>query len=431
MKIIKSILSGLRNNCALHTLSTKKYICCDEDITWLACVLNYVKSPICKLDTLSVKTGTIHSTNMLHKIILNSKLQKLIIDSCDTLENIVPFFQKETINKLILMRSNIPDTLLENLPNTVHTLSISKCKFENNSSQTLTNFLNNSKAINKLKIKCNQKGFNMEKILQAIKTNDTIRCLTLDTINPTLVDCIGVTNTLQSLDLSGCVYNENLANILQLLRENCTIKKLALSLCKMRTDAFILLHDMLISNTCIQILDISHNIGTYEGAKLIADALIVNETLTNLNLRSNSFSSSGIKSIAYSLSINNTLEAIDISESLIDTRDGHISDDSMLCMAECLKTNTTLKKLSINYDENIHQLIQSNSSITELYIDSFYICQRTSTLKIADALKNNFSITKLHFPSDCTYHYQHLLDRNIETKNNRRFVTTKSVKDTY
>lgn len=234
--------------------------------------------------------------------------------------------------------------------------------------------LRDSKIIKRFSFTGHHSNKNVYKIIDTIKNNDVITSLTMgitfyfrkEKIVRYMADYIGVTTSLQCLDLSSSIFT--FADICESLRINNTIRTLKIKQCRMNYDDLVCIHEMLVKNTFITELDLSDN--NFGDHTLIASILAINTTLKILDLQSNQMTYNEIQLLANSLSINIGLESINLSNCAI-------TDDGMLSIIDALQNNYCLADLTIDK--------VSNLSIKEL------------------------------------------LDRNINIKNNNRFVKTKAI----
>jgi hypothetical protein len=102
--------------------------------------------------------------------------------------------------------------------------------------------------------------------------------------------------------------------------------------------------DVLVINTTLQKLNLSHNKIGVNGAKAIADALGKNKTLTELELSHNNISDKGATAIADALEKNETLTELELSHN-------NISDEGATEIANALLLNKTLKILKLKHND--------------------------------------------------------------------------------
>ena len=165
-------------------------------------------------------------------------------------------------------------------------------------------------------------------------------------------------------------------------------------------------------NMKLQMLDISHDGISDDGAVAISECLKYNCTLQELDISYNEISNVGIINIGKALQTNTALQILDLSYN-------KLSDDGVVTFCKYLKQNDTLHQLKVSYNNNNFYLNSkgtrehfnqlgnvgavlisaffcnnANTNIHELDISS---CKITydGTVAICEYLKNNDSLQKL------------------------------------
>ena len=122
------------------------------------------------------------------------------------------------------------------------------------------------------------------------------------------------------------------------LRTNTTMSRLNISECNMSDDVAESLARALTVNKTLQELYVSYNNISDTGIAHISTALETNTTMRKLHISSRDMSDDGAESLARPLTVNKTLQELHV-KSICDTGIAHI--------ATALRTNNTIKKLSI------------------------------------------------------------------------------------
>ena len=154
-----------------------------------------------------------------------------------------------------------------------------------------------------------------------------------------IVEALQVNNTLKSLDISHNVISdyESMA-IWNSLKTNTTLTNLNISAVSKEAKQ---IADALQENKTLQILDISHNNLSYDGAVAISECLKTNVSLTELKMSGNNIKDIGVNKIAGALEVNNMLKHLDISFN-------RLSLYGAVAISRSLKNNKTLHKLNIS-----------------------------------------------------------------------------------
>ena len=162
-------------------------------------------------------------------------------------------------------------------------------------------------------------------------------------------------------------------------------------------------------NATLQMLDISSNNISDDGAVAISECLKnKNISLQKLNMSHNKISDKGITIIGKALQENTTLKIFDISHN-------SISDNGVLAFSKCINTLHQLRiswnniYLDLNYDVTLLNVCQKycgntgeiliaaflhhNTSIQELDISHNNICDN-GAIAISECLKNNCTLYK-------------------------------------
>jgi len=95
--------------------------------------------------------------------------------------------------------------------------------------------------------------------------------------------------------------------------------------------------------TKIRVLDLSRNVITKEGGKVLAPALAGNKTLEVLDLSQCKLGVSGTVAIANALKTNSTLKSLNLYRNIVDV-------DGARSLRELLKVNKTLEFLDVGYN---------------------------------------------------------------------------------
>jgi Ran GTPase-activating protein (RanGAP) involved in mRNA processing and transport len=191
----------------------------------------------------------------------------------------------------------------------------------------IANMLNNNKTLIDLNIsaiRLNEQD--IELIAQSLRTNRTLTHIQLgdDNFGDTHLEQLPNTSLIHISLYETRWTSAGMDCLSKFLSENCTLRELTISKCRM-TDACTIMFDNILSmNRTLTHLNLSNNremIGD-QGARALADMLQVNKTLTYLNIRNNYISNDGAQAIAESLLKNWTLTELDISDNNCITEKG-------------------------------------------------------------------------------------------------------------
>lgn len=183
-----------------------------------------------------------------------------------------------------------------------------------------------------------------------------------------------------------CHVNHFATEFFDAISKNNTVHTLIMDYCSMNQVSITSVGHMLTVNNFLRTLCLRGN--QINDLNSIAEELIVNSTLTCLNLDDNHIND--IDSLSHSLTINNTLQSLDMPHC-------RINEAGINKIAECLRLNNSLRKLSIDYRKNISDIISISSSLEKLYI-KFPIYDRTPLVNIAEGLRTNYTLTDLPLP---------------------------------
>jgi Ran GTPase-activating protein (RanGAP) involved in mRNA processing and transport len=212
-------------------------------------------------------------------------------------------------------------------------------------------------------------------IADALTDNSTVLTLLLqDVLSLSAIGSLGhflasPSCRLDSLYLWSCGLNDKIEVLCRSLRENRSIKTLALSYNKINDQGGLCLGDMILRNRFIVKLQLGANKFSPTTAAYLGIALSKNTTLQYLDLSRNAIRSIGVWPLAVSLDGNRTLRTIDLRYNSIDQAGAEMlcelisggsaittvrlsgnrfGDHVIVMLAERLKTNTTLRDLELN-----------------------------------------------------------------------------------
>ena len=180
---------------------------------------------------------------------------------------------------------------------------------------------------------------------------------------------------IQILDIShNNISDDGAVAISDCLENNDTVQKLDMSHNKISDNGISRISKALQINTKLQMFNISYNNISYDGAVAISEYLKNNNTLQELYMSNNKVSNKGIINIGKALEMNTRLQMINISYN-------EISDDGAVAISECLSNNNTLRELNMS-----HNKVSDNG-----IINIVKALQINTTLQILDISHNNLS----------------------------------------
>ena len=211
------------------------------------------------------------------------------------------------------------------------------------------------------------------------------------------------------------IISKRLNKILRVIKENNTLKTLAITCCKIGDEGAAIISDCIAHNTSIRKLDLSHNFITNEGAAMIFKSIEVSKVLQSVDISYNKMSDDGALAAS---------ECIKNSPTLLQLTIAHndLHDIGVIAISDCLKVNTTLQQLSMTTDtisdEAINKLaaaLKVNESLNALTIQHGYSDSFNAT--ILSAMYSNSTIMKLTLPSDRTTEEWCVLQNEVERIN--------------
>lgn len=171
-------------------------------------------------------------------------------------------------------------------------------------------------------IEVSQRHGSLDKVFQAVSTNNDIRALDL-----------------QQYYIS----DEQAATLAKALKHNKGLKVLDLSQTDMGDHGAIALAKGLAGNTALLELELNCNFIGDEGAKALGEALTKNTKLQILQLESNSIGPYGAKFLAEGLK--------HAALSRLNLRKNHIGEEGAIALARALRTNSQLENLDLEINQ--------------------------------------------------------------------------------
>ena len=236
------------------------------------------------------------------------------------------------------------------------------------------------------------------------------------------IDDYGVTiittfcDKLEILNLSRNKISFNGAmTIADYIKNNTCLLKLNISRNTINSNGVRIIGKSIKANTTLQTLDISNNIQD-DGEAMISNCF--NGSLKEINISNNRITSNGAKEIATAIRVNTTLKKLDLSCNML-------SDDGAAFISEPLKNNVSLQELNIsrnNITEDgakyIAEAIQANATLEKLDLSSNVI-SNDGAAAISDSLQFNISLQELN------------ISRNeITSEGTKKIITAIQVNDT-
>ena len=181
-------------------------------------------------------------------------------------------------------------------------------------------------------------------------------------------------NIIQKLDISNNNITDNGAvAISEYLKNTSTLQEFNISHNKISSGMMNIFKALQVQ-AALQILDISHNNITDEGAIAISECLKYINTLQKLDISYNLMSDFIIINILEALHINTMLQVLVVSHN-------NITDNGAVAISEYLKNNNTLQELDISHNQvsdngvtNISKSLQVNTALQMFLISHNNIC---------------------------------------------------------
>lgn len=197
--------------------------------------------------------------------------------------------------------------------------------------------------------------------------------------------------TLRELELMGVIGNEGATAIAGALSNNSSLKSLRLESHQIGTAGVSALAAALTKNETLEelVLGSVHQIGIEEG-EAIAEALASNHGLRMLDLSGNYINPAGVIAIGEGLKTNVTLKKLSL---------GILPDESVQAIASALRSNNTLKVLTIYCSCDMSGIaaaaLLANDTLEELNLNGYGI--RNDWVKVfASALSTNATLKQLY-----------------------------------
>ena len=217
-----------------------------------------------------------------------------------------------------------------------------------------------------------------------------------------LSDCLKEENTLQTINISNNVFTcEGLKMIIEVIQANTSLQlqKLDVSHSNITRDKVMIIEGYLKNNEVLEVLIMSSNEITSEGTLHVADAIKQNSTLRILNISSNKLFDDGTAIISESLKYNHSIQEIILSCNMITSK-------GAAYVAETIKVNSTLQIIDLHdnklLDDGVTIICQSlhhHNTLQEIVLSSNEITNEGAN-NIADALKENVTLKKLDVSSN-------------------------------
>ena len=320
---------------------------------------------------------------------MNKKGNKDILSSflADPKEELSPSISSDSeiefFNKLITINKNI-NSIIKLGVTSLHNRAISK-------------LLRNNKRITRLHLKDCYMENNDEHICDALKTNKTLKELSIFYIS-NISEILKVNKILVNLNLTGGGINSEGIKLIsealkinkvlkelwlddnniddkdalaigEMLKVNRSLKLLSLQGCEIETGGTFICEGLM-NNGILEELYIKDNMIGVNGAMMISEVLKGNTNLKCLDITLNSLSNEGVRAICKALLINKSLVRLDIANNLVtvesakDISDSirvnkvlkelnlefnNLGNESAIIIAEGLKINKTLEVLSVRF----------------------------------------------------------------------------------
>ena len=273
-------------------------------------------------------------------------------------------------------------------------------------------------------IKCGCNDLGAEALAGALSVdNHTLTTLLLqDNLNLRAVYSLGQLLAesccrLEALYLWHCELDESMGRILcRSLRQNKTLKTLALSYNKLDDKGGLFLSDMLVRNRGLKKLHLGANRLTETTAGYLGVALAKNNSLEYLDISRNHLRSFGLWPLAVSLMKNTALKTIDL-------RHNKITDSAAEILCELVGENSSMQSMRLSGnqfgDVCIRQLalkLDMNKTIKELELNE--VEMKTDGFKaLCYALRKNTTMEKISLnrnplKSEAMYYFAKLLKEN-------------------
>eukprot|EP00731_Ephydatia_muelleri_P004615 Em0002g791a len=198
-----------------------------------------------------------------------------------------------------------------------------------------------------------------------------------------------------SFSLSSNTITASVASLLgMMLKENNTLKKLNLALCKLQPEGLEEVIKGVQVNTKLETLNLSHNIIDNKRASCLGMMLKENNTLKELNLALCKLQPEGLEEVIKGVQVNTKLETLVLSYNTIDNKRAS-------CLGMMLKENNTVKKLVLRGCElqpegleEVIKCVQVNTKLETLDLSGSTIDNKGASC-LAHALKHNTTLSEL------------------------------------
>ena len=205
------------------------------------------------------------------------------------------------------------------------------------------------------------------------------------------IDDYGVTiittfcDNLEILNLSNNEISENGAiSIADYITDNACLLELNISMNTIRSDGVRIIAEAIKANTTLRTLDISNNNIQDHGAAMISNCF--NKSLKELNVSNNNITSN-----ATAIGVNTTLYKLDLSCNML-------SDDGATFISACLLGTVSLQVLNISHNkitdrgiQVISEAIRMNSTLQNINISKNHISSE-GLLYFIEAVKNSYTL---------------------------------------
>ena len=279
-------------------------------------------------------------------------------------------------------------------------LKIVRSKISYNAAVVISSFLE-ACTLQEFEIsKCKISNEVIKQIMKAIQTNTTLQTLDISYIDLTddgISECLKINNALKVLNISGNVVSERGAKIVaKFIQENTTLLSMYFCDNKISDSGAVVISESLKLNTILKEFSLSVNKITSYGISTTAEMIQVNTTLQKLDISHNSICDDGAVAVGECLKLNRTLEELNLS-------DNNITSKGIVKIAEVIKiAKLPILKLDISHNSitdngaiAISKCLKSNNStLTELDV-SWNKITNNGAVGISEAIKSNKSLQKL------------------------------------
>ena len=207
------------------------------------------------------------------------------------------------------------------------------------------------------------------------------------------------------------------------LYDNQTLSEISIP--STRTSAFGVqqLVDALMVNSSVQRLDLSFNVLQDNGARILAKYLKANKALVALNVSVNGIADPGALSLAESLRHNTTLEVLHLAGN------PSIGNPGALSLCETLKINKTLTSLNLSGNsiddigiESLSLVLKDNTTLTSLGLSDLKITAK-SIRSIAEMLRLNSTLNFLEFQGNkVSFGGARLIAESLKVNTNLKYL---------